>query len=74
MTSQTSNTNSTNTVTLRSLTAFNALQERENVLELFNLVDTTQLDKFKLCYNTEKQETLLKSLKAKVDNLKKEQL
>lgn len=74
MSSQNSTTNTINTVTLRNLTAFNALQERENVLELFNLVDTTPLDKFKLCYNTEKQETLLKSLKERVENLKKEQL
>ncbi len=70
----TTKNNSDNTVTLRNLTAFNTLQERENVLELFNLVDTAPLDKYKLCYNTKKQEKLLQSLKDKIDTLKKEQL
>lgn len=43
-----------NNITLRNLTAYDMLQERINILEIFNLVDTSELDKYKLCYNIER--------------------
>lgn len=35
-----------NNITLRNLTAYDMLQERINILEIFNLVDTSELDKY----------------------------
>lgn len=70
MTQQRPSNNNNNTVTLRNLTAFNALEERETMLELFNLVDTSAIDRFKLCYDNDKQKTLLESFKSRVDTLK----
>lgn len=64
------NKNSNDTVTLRNLTAYDMLDERINMLELFNLVDTSEIDKYKLCYDVERQQNLLQTLKNKIDVLK----
>lgn len=64
------NNNNNNTITLRNLTAYDMLEERINMLELFNLIDTSEIDKYKLCYDIERQQNLLQTLKDKVDILK----
>lgn len=70
--SNNNNNNNSNddTVTLRNLTAYDMLDERINMLELFNLADTSEIDKYKLCYNIERQQILLQTLKNKIDLLK----
>ncbi|KAK5960537.1 Htl1p PWA37_001960 [Arxiozyma heterogenica] len=68
--SNNNNNNNNDTVTLRNLTAYDMLDERINMLELFNLADTSEIDKYKLCYNIERQQILLQTLKNKIDLLK----
>ena len=59
-----------NNVTLKNLTAFQLLSQRENICELLNLVEGTE--RHDSIINPERQRTSLEEMKKMLDTLKNE--
>ncbi|AJQ44274.1 AIC_G0005660.mRNA.1.CDS.1 [Saccharomyces cerevisiae] len=59
-----------NNVTLKNLTAFQLLSQRENICELLNLVESTERDNSII--NPERQRMSLEEMKKMLDALKNE--
>lgn len=58
-----------NNVTLKNLTAFQLLSQRENICELLNLVESTE--RYNSIINPERQRMSLEEMKKMLDALKK---
>ena len=56
-------------ITLKTATAYQLLDQRENMCELFNLVDRSELDSYIM--DKDKKLDTLNELKEKLDKLKK---
>lgn len=56
-------------ITLKTATAYQLLEQRENICELFNLVDRSELDSYIM--NKDKKLNTLNELKDKLDKIKK---
>lgn len=56
-------------VTLKSATAYQLLSQRENICELFNVVDRSEIDEYIM--NNERKKEILDDMKLKLENIKK---
>ncbi|CAB4254679.1 similar to Saccharomyces cerevisiae YCR020W-B HTL1 Component of the RSC chromatin remodeling complex [Maudiozyma barnettii] len=57
-------------ITLKTATAYQLLAQRENMCELFNLIDRSELDTYFV--NKDKKQETLKEMKDRLEKLKNE--